>query len=149
MSAVVQIPTLGRTTQYDLPDDIFIQERSGSQPVTATAELTMYANGSIDTSGFAIGDLFSQYPSGNKWTHKPRIDVSLYVYANIVSGSMTSGSFNSWLSLDTARTWTLENNFGGSEIGVVNFRISTESDGSRVVYDANTTFEAVITDFGA
>jgi hypothetical protein len=133
MAGVVQAALLGKTTQYNLPDTIFKNVFSGS----ANAFFTMINDGGVNSSNLGDSD----------WVNLETFAPNLYVYANVTSGTMSGGTFNSWLSTSSQRTWWLYRSGEGTSLATVNYRISTESDGSVIIHDEDVDFTAIVNSF--
>ena len=130
MAGVVQAALLGKTTQYDLPNSVFKSVFSGS----ANAFFTMVNDGSTNSSNLLNTD----------WVNLETFAPNLYVYANVTSGTMSGGTFNSWLATSSNRTWWLYQSGDGTKLATVNYRISTESDGSVIIHDEDVSFSAIV-----
>lgn len=130
MAGVVQAALLGKTTQYDLPDNILKNAFSGS----ANAFFTMINDGGVNSSNLGDSD----------WVNLETFAPNLYVYANVTSGTMSGGTFNSWLATSSNRTWWLYQSGDGTKLATVNYRISTESDGSVIIHDEDVSFSAIV-----
>jgi len=128
MAGVVQATLLGKTTQYDIARSV-IKNQFGA---AANAYFRMVSDGSVLSPNLTNDD----------WVNLETLPPELYVNANVESGSMTGGTFNTWLAMSSTRTWWLYQSSPGLSTATVSFRVSTNSDGSEVIHNANVSFQA-------
>lgn len=134
MAGVVQMALLGENIKYDIEQGI-LDNSFGS---AANAYITLVNQGDISNPGI---------PTTKDWITKNLAGAfasNIYVYANVESGSMTGGTYNTWLQMNTSRTWWLYQAIPGSSSATVSFQYSTESDGSVIVFPkTNVSFDAI------
>ena len=128
MAGVVQATLLGKTTQYDIARTVLKNQFGGA----ANAYFRMVSDGSVLSPNLTNDD----------WVNLETLPPELYVNANVESGSMTGGTFNTWLAMSSTRTWWLYRSSPGFSTATVSFRVSTNSDGSEVIHNANVLFRA-------
>lgn len=102
----------GASNQYAAFDDTTASDYQFS-PNTA------YAFYSINNTGYvtATGNPTTQ------WSFPLSAASNFEVYATLVSGSVTSGTFNTWLSLGTSRIWECAQNSVGTESAEISFQV--------------------------
>ena len=133
MAGVVQMALLGENIKYDIETSVS-ESNFGS---SANAYMTLVNQGDITVPGI---------PTEKDWITKNLAGAfasDIYVYANVESGSMTGGTYNSWLQMNSSRSWWLFRGTPGISTATVSFQYSTESDGSVIVFpQTNVAFFA-------
>lgn len=101
-----------------------------------TATLNLRNDGSLSTQ--ITGG--SETIDSDEWLNPPvSVDASLYeCQATVISGSLSSGTAGSWLSLGTTRTWTRSQNVSGTSEVVFTLEV-------RLIGTANTLASANMT----
>lgn len=115
-------------------------EATVANPNTATSSYSIANDGDID----AVNGTNTIVDRGDWIT--PKINMANYeVRASIVSGSVTSGTTGSWLSLASTRTWTVERSGigAGTTTCVLTIEIRRASDGT-VMDSATVTMQATV-----
>lgn len=116
--------------------DTFVQS-SMSGVTNATAVYRLDSDGLIYGTFSGTNTITA---AGGNWI-VPATNMANYeVNATLDSGSV-SGTFGSWLSLGTDRTWTLTNTISGTDTGQITVQIRRISDGT-VMDSAVISFEA-------
>lgn len=101
-------------------------------PGTATATIRFVSNGTIQVSedGGAYTTVANWYlPTTTNIGSSP----GYWLYATVVSGSLTSGTTGSWIKLDTNRDYTRNRTTIGTSSVSLSFQISSASGGTPVV----------------
>jgi hypothetical protein len=100
-------------------------------PASATASFALASDGDIDrtTGTNSISDQ-------GDWI-SPQINMASYeCRADVLSGTLTSGTTGAWINLGTTRTWTLQRTTNGTSTASFTLQIRRASD--AVVLDSAT-----------
>lgn len=108
--------------------------RTVTTPSTATASYSLENDGDIAVNGADDGDWI---------TPKAAAGADYECRATVLSGSFTSGTFGSWLALNTTRTWTLVRSTIGTSTASMTLEIRRASDGT-VLDSATINFSAEV-----
>jgi hypothetical protein len=94
------------------------------------------AVGSSQTASFTISSN-GTYTSGT-WNSSSTVGSGYEVKATVTSGSLTSGTTGSWLSLSSNRTWALTDSSQNGDAVQAIFTLSIRAAGSATVLDTAT-----------
>jgi hypothetical protein len=115
--------------------------------VSSSAITTAIATYRIDAS---VGT-YSKVRTGNindtrtvKWGIRGDFS-TYYVRATLISGALTSGTFNTWQQTNVNRSWSATASSGNFVEGVINIELSNRSDGSVVLDSHQVTISATST----
>lgn len=129
--------SVGAVSLADIPSTI---QDDAVDPANASVQLDLDENGegSYDQFGGAVS--FSWFSPNSLG-----IGAGYWVRMTVNSGTTPSGSSTgSWLSLATARTWTLTRTSVGTTTANVTVAIATDSGGSNVVATRTFTMTAFV-----
>lgn len=101
-------------------------------PNDATCSWSASNSGSVSGTGI----------SGYTWLVSG-VNSDYQIQATLVSGSITSGTFGTWQTLSTTRTWSLTRTIIGTTTGIVDFECRRVSD-SVVIASWTVNFEATV-----
>ena len=117
----------GTSNQYAAFDDVSASDYQIS-PSNA------YAYYSINNTGYVTA---TTNPSA-QWSFPLSAASNFEVYATLVSGSVSSGTFNTWLSLGTSRMWHCAENGIGTQNAEISFQV--RKIGTSTVLDTWTLY---------
>jgi hypothetical protein len=134
----------GTAAFYGIP--AFLASGTTFTPNPAVAALEILSNGNAQ---IYYSDTFSQQniiESLGSWVRTASNSTSLYeVRVTVTSGTLTTGSSNTWLGLGTTRTWTVETSGSFFEFTsanlTVDFRLASVP--GTIIYTVNGTLTAV------
>lgn len=95
---------------------------------------TAYAFYSINNTGYVTS---TGNPSA-QWSFPLSAASNFEVYATLASGSVSSGTFNSWLSLGTSRDWTCSQTSIGTKSAEISLQV--RKIGTSTVLDTWTVY---------
>lgn len=112
------------------PSPVSVPDLSTSDSQVASpaiASFTLNTNGSCANSpSTAPGNWYSPTTTS--------IGNNYWARVTVTSGLLSSGTVNSWLQLNTSRTWTLQNDgFDGTLSATIKLEIASDSGGSTIV----------------
>lgn len=108
--------------------------RTQTSPATATASYSLESDGDLVVNLSDVGDWI---------TPKSAAGADYECRATVLSGSFTSGTFGSWLALNSTRTWTLQQSGVGNTTASMTLEIRRASDGA-VLDSATLNFSATV-----
>lgn len=110
-----------------------------------TASVSFLTDGNIDTGGGGTATIDTL--DADTWYSPATVGIgsSYWIRATLSSGSTpTSGTLNTWLQLNTARSWS--NNSGAGAVGTrtstLSVQVSSSSTGTPVVCSGSVTITA-------
>ncbi len=120
-------------------DDITVNDVATS-PANATITVTFKSDGNIEkTAGVVVTDI-------GDWL-SPQLNMSAYsIRATALSGTVTSGTVGSWLSLGSDRSWnkTRSDNLAGSDVATVTIDIALTADTSIILDTCTLSLTATV-----
>lgn len=88
------------------------------QPLTASAGYRVLNNGDVETAaGTGNWGFYEQ------WVNPTSAASNYEIYAGLISGTLTSGTVNTWLPLSTSREWIVERNSVGNSLVSIQFEV--------------------------
>lgn len=115
---------MGKPSPVRVPD---LSTSDSKVASTAIASFTLNTNGSCANSpSTAPGNWYSPTTTS--------IGDNYWVRATVTSGSLSSGTVDSWLQLNTFRAWTRQNGgIDGTLSATITLEIASDSGGSTIV----------------
>lgn len=102
----------GTSNQYAAFDDTIANDFQ-FYPNSAYVQYSILDNGYVTSTG----------NSSQQWAFPTSAASNFEVYATLASGSVTSGTFNTWLSLGTSRDWTCLQTSVGTESAQISLQV--------------------------